>query len=196
MTPKMIVIAGAPGSGKSTLLPTSTFGVDGFNVDDRCRQLHGSYQGIPLAIRRIASSECEAFVLGHIKQRTSFAVETTFRTAIALEQAKMARTNGFKTFLFFSCTEDPAIHIRRVTARATGGGHAAPEEEIRTTYAASLNNLRDAMHVFDFVECFDTTIHDAPARHVARIHRSKVLFQLEPIPKWIRPALDSLQIQP
>jgi predicted ABC-type ATPase len=192
MTPKMIVIAGAPGSGKSTLFPPRTFGVDSFNVDDRCRELHGSYQGIPLAIRRSASSECEVFVLDHIKRRVSFAVETTFRTKIALEQATLARTNGFKSFLFFSCTEDPAIHIRRVTARAVGGGHAAPEEEIRTTYAASLSNLRDAIHVFDFVECYDTTIHNAPARHVARIHRSKVLFKLEPIPNWLRPALESL----
>lgn len=192
MIPKMIVIAGAPGSGKSTLFPPRNFGVDSFNIDDRCRQLHGSYQGIPPATRRIASAECEAFILDHIHQRLSFSVETTFRTAIAREQATLARTSGFKTFLFFLCTDDPAIHVQRVTVRAAGGGHAAPEEEIRTTYAASLNNLRNAIDVFDFVECYDTTIHDAPARHVARIHRSKVLFQLAPVPKWLRAALESL----
>ena len=102
MTPKMIVVAGAPGSGKSTLFPVQSFGIDAFNVDDRCRQLHGSYQGIPPEIRRIASAECESFIRNHIERHISFAVETTLRTSIAIEQARAARANRFTTILFSS----------------------------------------------------------------------------------------------
>jgi predicted ABC-type ATPase len=196
MAPRMIVVAGPPGSGKSNLLPVRSFGVDGFNVDDRCRQLHGSYQGIPREIRRIASAECETFILDHIRQRVSFAVETTFRTPIATEQASAACAQGFTTFLFFVCTEDPAINIKRIFARSIGGGHAAPEDEIRTIYAASLVNLADALRVFDVVECFDSSVHKTGARHVARIHAGAVVSQLEPLPTWLQQCLDSLHTHP
>ena len=32
----MIVVAGPPGSGKTTFFPVVAFGVDAFNIDDRC----------------------------------------------------------------------------------------------------------------------------------------------------------------
>ena len=49
----MFVVAGPPGSGKSTYFPLAGFGVDGFNIDDRCgaspdwliRALGGSLSG-------------------------------------------------------------------------------------------------------------------------------------------------------
>jgi hypothetical protein len=34
--PRMIVVAGPPGSGKTRSFPVSAFGIDGFNIDDRC----------------------------------------------------------------------------------------------------------------------------------------------------------------
>src|SRR5512145_3491753 len=36
--PCMVVVAGPPGSGKTTYFPVTAFGVDGFNIDDRCAQ--------------------------------------------------------------------------------------------------------------------------------------------------------------
>jgi len=45
--PRMIVVAGPPGSGKTRSFPVSAFGVDGFNIDDRCAQILGSYRAIP-----------------------------------------------------------------------------------------------------------------------------------------------------
>lgn len=56
------------------------FGVDAFNVDGRCRQLNtGSYHSIPSAVREQAQKECQSFVEGHIRDRVSFATETTVR---------------------------------------------------------------------------------------------------------------------
>ncbi len=48
----MTVVAGPPGSGKSVLFNVRHFGVDWFNVDDRCNELHGSYQSTPTHIRQ------------------------------------------------------------------------------------------------------------------------------------------------
>ena len=43
----MIVVAGPPGSGKTSSFPVTAFGVDAFNIDDRCAQILGSYRAIP-----------------------------------------------------------------------------------------------------------------------------------------------------
>lgn len=144
----MIVVGGPSGSGKSTLLPVQSFGVDSFNVDERCRELHGSFRGISRNTRATASHECEQFIRGHIESGQSFAVETRMRTRVAIEQAHLARQRGFTTILWFLCTDDPSIHVSRVIARATNGGHSAPEAEIRATYAASLRHLTAAFHIF------------------------------------------------
>src|SRR5262245_39295182 len=43
--PRMIVVAGPPGSGKTRYFPVSAYGVDSFNIDDRCAQILGSKRG-------------------------------------------------------------------------------------------------------------------------------------------------------
>jgi hypothetical protein len=93
----MIVVAGPPGSGKTRYFPVTAFGVDAFNIDDRCAQILGSYRAIPRDVRRAVAKECERFVLDHIERRESFAVETTLRTTAAIDQAELARKNGFAT---------------------------------------------------------------------------------------------------
>ena len=48
----MVVVAGPAGSGKTSNFPLRAFGVDFFNVDDRCAELDdGSYSGILPALR-------------------------------------------------------------------------------------------------------------------------------------------------
>src|SRR5688500_20284528 len=97
MRPLMLVVAGPPGSGKSTSFPIGAFGTDAFNVDDRCAQLVGSYRAITPIVRAAVSAECERFVAGHVAAGRSFAVETTMRTRIAIDQASVARGRGFLT---------------------------------------------------------------------------------------------------
>ena len=92
MPPKMIVIAGPPGSGKSSIFPVSSFGVTYFNADDRAAEMNGgSYREIPQHIRKAVNLELEAFILGSIERRTSFALETTLRSTVTFEQAKLAK---------------------------------------------------------------------------------------------------------
>jgi predicted ABC-type ATPase len=189
MAPRMIVVGGPPGGGKSTTFPVRSFGVDAFNVDERCRELHGSFERIPREVRAWASSECELFVRDHIEGGLDFAVETTMRTSIAVEQARRARARGFTTLLFFMAAEDADIHIQRVRARAFGGGHAAPEVEIRATYVASIAMLPEAIGAFDVVECFDTTANDSAPRWVASARAGEVALRSDPMPAWLKAAL-------
>jgi predicted ABC-type ATPase len=91
MRPELVVVAGPSGSGKSTHFPVRDFGFGSFNVDDRCAELNGgSYRAIPETVRQQAQDECERFVAKSIAEQRSFAIETTLRTRIAVEQAGRA----------------------------------------------------------------------------------------------------------
>lgn len=92
--PRMIVVAGPPGGGKTTYFPVTAFGVDSFNIDDRCAQILGSYRAISREVRIAVARECERFVRDHIECGRGFAVETTLRTTASIQQAELARRRG------------------------------------------------------------------------------------------------------
>lgn len=184
----MVVVAGPAGSGKTTLFPVTAFGIDAFSIDDRCAQLQGSYTAISKATRSAVAQECEAFVLRHIAEKRSFAVETTLRTHIAVKQASFARKHGFLTVLRYVATSDIEENVARVTMRALGGGHGAAASEIRDIYRASLGNLLVALQAFELAQVFDTTERWAKPRLVCA-KRDGVLTCFEPVPSWCPHAL-------
>lgn len=180
----MIVVAGPSGSGKTATFPTASFGIDSFNIDDRCAQILGSYRSISPGTRAAVAAECERFIVEHIESRTSFAVETTMRTAIAIEQARSAVEHGFSTHLRFIATESIQENIDRVTQRAQAGGHAASEEEIRRIHAGSMSNLRHAVEVFETVRIYDSSARWETPRLVAVKRNGKLNLTPEP-PGWL-----------
>lgn len=184
----MIVVAGPPGSGKTRYFPVTAFGVDAFNIDDRCAQILGSYRAIPRDVRRAVANECERFVLDHIERRESFAVETTLRTIAAIDQAKLARNNGFATEMRFVATDSISENVARVLQRAQAGGHGASEREIRAIHQASVANLRTAVAALDRVRVYDSTTRWAPPRLVA-VARVGQLVRQGPTPRWLEAAL-------
>lgn len=188
--PRMIVVAGPPGSGKTRYFPVTAFGIDAFNIDDRCAQILGSYRAIPRHVRRAVAKECEHFVLDHIEHHRSFAVETTLRTTVAVEQAEFAAKNGFATEMRFVATESVDENIARVIQRAQAGGHGASERELRAIHAASIANLRFAIAVFERVRVYDSTARWLPPRLVA-LSRGGRATRFGPTPSWLATALPS-----
>jgi predicted ABC-type ATPase len=186
--PRMIAVAGPPGSGKTRYFPVTAFGVDAFNIDDRCAQLLGSYRAIPRDVRRAVAKECERFVLDHIERRVSFAIETTLRTTAAIEQAELARKGGFATDMHFVATSSIAENIARVLQRAQAGGHGASEREIRAIHEASVTNLREAIRTFGRVRVYDSTARWAAPQLVAIARSGRVVRQGE-TPGWLDAAL-------
>jgi predicted ABC-type ATPase len=181
----MIVVAGPPGSGKTTALPTHAFGVDAFNIDDRCAALNGSYVSIGPTLRARVGRECEAFISDHISAKQSFAVETTLRTLRAVEQAHSARAVGFETVMYFLCTSSADAAFERVRGRANSGGHGAHETIIRGTYEASIANLADAIDTFEVVRCFDSSRHGLPPFQAAIARNGKLTILDAAAPEWL-----------
>jgi predicted ABC-type ATPase len=186
----MIVIAGPSGSGKSTFFSVNEYGVAGFNVDDRCAELNqGSYRDIPPEIRAQAQKECQDFVEACTGALRSFAVETTLRTDIAIQQAKRARVAGFRLEMVFVATDHVDENVRRVAGRGLDGGHSAPASKIREIYQRSLANLPGAIEVFDEVTLYDSSVFGERPRLVAEVVNGKVASLTGPLPAWCAAAL-------
>jgi len=138
----MYIVAGAPGSGKSSLIPVSSFGVNFFNADDEAAKFNNnSYLSIPQSVRHDVNLRFASFIAEHIRLSSSFAVETTLRTNIALVQAGEAHQAGFRTSMFYIGTENISINLARVANRADAGGHSAPEAKLRSIHADSYATL-------------------------------------------------------
>ncbi len=98
----MFIVAGPPGGGKSSLFAVSDFADHIFNADDRAARLNaGSYERIPLAVRATVNREFEGFIDANIRSGTSFALETTLRSTITFDQAKLAKGNGFRVSMWY-----------------------------------------------------------------------------------------------
>jgi serine/threonine-protein kinase len=186
----MIVIAGPPGGGKSTAFPVKTFGVEYFNADDRAAELNGgSYIGIPTDIReKIVNPEFERFVLGCIDRRASFAIETTLRTEVTFQQARLAKASGFTLEMRYLALRDFPMHLERVKARADAGGHSAPESRLRETYWKSLGNLAQAVPEMDSLRVYDNTFLSGP-RLVMEAKDGEIGFFADDAPYWLRRAV-------
>jgi predicted ABC-type ATPase len=92
--------------------------------------------------------------------------------------------------MLFVCAGTVDECVPRVRLRGLAGGHSAPEAEIRDIYAASLANLRAAVHVFDFVELYDNAVPGRVPRLVARARAGKTALLAPEPPSWLTSAID------
>jgi predicted ABC-type ATPase len=187
----MVVVAGPPGGGKSSLFPASSFGIPHFNADDRAAELNGgSYVGITKAIRATVNREFEAFVLTCIEQRTSFAVETTLRSAVTFQQAALAKAAGFTTEMRYLALRDLAAHLERVKSRADAGGHSASETNLSEAYESSLANLPRAILEIDEVWVYDNSQVGGPPKLVLESDTGVIQYLADDPPDWLTSILD------
>jgi predicted ABC-type ATPase len=146
----MTVVAGPPGSGKSSRVPLSSFHIDWFNADDRAAELNfGSFHKIPAEIRAKVNLEFQQWILNHIRDGQSFAIETTLRSPITFEHVRLAREHGFWTALEYVMSGSVEECVRRITERSYRGGHSASERLVKEIYEKSTKNLLTAL---DFAE--------------------------------------------
>lgn len=188
--PRMIITAGPPGSGKSAAFPVSSFGVDFFNADDRAAEYNGgAYHGITPEIRRTVNREFEQFILGHIEQRSSFAIETTLRSSVTFEQASLAKSKGFITEMRYVALANFEMNLARVKARADAGGHSASESLLRSIHSASLANLSRCVLEMDSLWVYDNSAIGGGPDLVMEARGGHVLFLTGTAPNWLLNAI-------
>lgn len=191
----MIVVAGPPGSGKSTRFPLSSFGTDFFNADDRAAELNsGHYRRIPKEIRAQVNVEFQSWILGHINAQKSFAFETTLRSAITFDQARLAQQRGFWTAMHFVSAGTVEESIKRVMERSYRGGHSASARLILHIYERSLNNLLTALNFveskIEVVRIYDNSKFNGSMNELMAVRRSRVTYLASDISPWLERLLE------
>ncbi len=75
----------------------------------------------------------------------SFSYETVMSHRSKVDFFGRARTDGYKTYLYFVCTNSAELNVARVRSRVRSGGHSVPEEKILERYMRSVALAREAI---------------------------------------------------
>lgn len=153
----MLVLAGPNGSGKSTLTDyLIEAGVDFgeyINPDVIAAALDTPE---PLRSRRaqaIADDRRDRC----LSSRFSFSFETVMSHPSKVDIMIRAVDAGYDVTVYFVCTSDPEINIRRVEQRVSIGGHDVPREQIVARYWRTLDLLCHAALVASRTVLFDNS---------------------------------------
>jgi predicted ABC-type ATPase len=92
-----------------------------------------------------------------LEQKISFTFETVMSHRSMADLLEQAQRLGYRTYLYFVATDDPAINISRVRNRVNQGGHNVPKGKIEERYHRSLNLLIDAIHHSHRAYVFDNS---------------------------------------
>jgi predicted ABC-type ATPase len=127
-----------------------------------------------------------------LEQKTSFTLETVMSHRSKVDLLEQAQRLGYRTYLYFVATDDPAINISRVRNRVSLGGHAVPEDKIEERYHRSLNLLRDAIRHSHRAYIFDNSTDAQNHNHIwlAEITDGQMLeLKTSEIPAWFKQAV-------
>jgi predicted ABC-type ATPase len=127
-----------------------------------------------------------------MEQHNSFTLETVMSHASKVALLAQAQAAGYRTYLYFVATDDPAINISRVRSRVNLGGHSVPEDRITTRYHRSLELLMEAIRHTNRAYIFDNTGDDPEKGHtwLAEITEGRKLeLKTDRIPAWFKRAV-------
>lgn len=156
-SPFLLVVGGPNGSGKTTLTKYLIgAGIDFgeyINPDDIAATLDMPEPQRSLQAQRIADFRRERC----LQSGSSFSFETVMSHPSKLEVMARAAEAGYDVTLFFICTSDPEINLRRVENRVSLGGHDVPHDRLVARYRRSLGLLANAALVARRTVVFDNS---------------------------------------
>jgi len=127
-----------------------------------------------------------------MEQKISFTLETVMSHPSKVELLTQALAAGYRTYLYFVATDDPAINISRVKSRVKLGGHNVPEDKIAERYHRSLELLMDAIRHTNRAYVFDNSGNTQDKKHtwLAEITEGRELeLKSDQIPAWFKRAV-------
>jgi predicted ABC-type ATPase len=130
-----------------------------------------------------------------LEKRVSFSFETVMSSPDKVALLEKAQSLGYRTYLYYIATEDPAINVARVKNRVHLGGHDVPVDKIVSRYARSLDILLDAVCHTNRAYLFDNSRQGGEHLWVAEITEGRDLeLKCDPMPTWFRNAVwDKIQ---
>lgn len=125
-----------------------------------------------------------------LENKMTFTCETVMSHPGKITLLEQAQRAGYRTYLYYIATDDPAINISRVKARVRLGGHAVPEDKIEPRYHRSLDLLMTAIRSTNRAYIFDNSGENQAHTWIAEITDGRELeLKIAEIPAWFRRAV-------
>jgi predicted ABC-type ATPase len=129
----------------------------------------------------------------NIRSGNSFALETTLRSSITFDQARLAKENGFRVVMRYV-----ALRRRKSTSSGYCGALPAPgirpsETTLRRIHSGSLRNLPTALvpgeSGIESVRVYNNSRFGEPQRLVLQTEQGRIIRMAEHFPRWLQSAL-------
>jgi predicted ABC-type ATPase len=191
----ILVLAGVNGAGKSSIGGANlrANGQDWYNPDEIAREMRLRFpEKRPQEIDSQVWHEGLNRLRHAISTNTNFAFETTLggnsMTAALLD----AIAAGAAVKVWYCGLETPELHIERVAARVTRGGHDIPEKKIRERYVSSMRNLCRLAPGLDKLAVYDNSMplgtNGLPGvRELVLVESGKIMRLDKDMPSWAKP---------
>jgi predicted ABC-type ATPase len=189
------VIAGVNGAGKSSVAGANLRhnGADYFNPDEVARDLRVDNPGLSEA-----EANGQAWQMGYeqllraIDEGQDYIFESTLGGNTICQTLHDAIDRGEEVRVFFVGLASPELHIARVAARVSRGGHPIPEAKIRERWVSAIHNLMGLIPRCTAVSVFDNTAEDSgsgpnPVCLFALQGDQFVSPPANPMPNWAKP---------
>ena len=125
-----------------------------------------------------------------LELRVSLSFETVMSSPDKVALLETAQRLGYRTYLYYVATDDPAINVARVKARVSLGGHDVPEDKIVSRYHRSLDLLLKAFAHTNRAYLFDNSRHGGERLWVAEVTDGRDLeLKCDPMPSWFQKAV-------
>lgn len=140
--PKLYIIAGCNGAGKTTasltILPEVLDCEEFVNADEIAKGISPfKPEDVAVEAGRIMLKRIDYL----LKQKSSFAIETTLATRSYKRLVEYAKEIGYSIELLFFWLPSPQMAEKRVALRVASGGHNISKEVIYRRYWLGLRNL-------------------------------------------------------
>jgi len=139
-----------------------------------CKQAINSYEAALVAT---------FFREGLLQNTFTFSFETVMSHPSKVDFLNKAKKAGFKTYLYFICTQDPEINKQRVLNRVEKGGHNVDVVKIEDRYYRSLDLLFDAFQLADRAFILDSSNQNRTV--VLEKNTNDILIHDANIPEWV-----------
>ncbi len=146
----------------------------------------------------VARQEGRRLLERAITERLNFAFETTLGGHTITALLNSAHSEGIEVRIWYVGLRTVELHIARMRARVSKGGHDIPEARIRERYDRSRLNLIELMPKLTELRVFDNSKEADPDTGVPpdpqlllHMKRGKILSSpdLAEIPEWTKPIL-------
>jgi predicted ABC-type ATPase len=141
---KIFVLAGTNGAGKSSVGGAAfrAAGLDYFNPDEAAKRAREVKPSLTVeAANSAAWTRGKQLLEAAIANNRDLRFETTLGGDTITGLLQQAIVQRIDVHVWYVALSSPELHIKRVRARVSHGGHDIPERDIRKRYDASRRNL-------------------------------------------------------